>query len=487
MPADNETALPEPGLLRAKDDSLGNLALKGKDAMDSQSALDALLAEHGKKAGYSDEQIAAASGVRPQAKPAPTVSDTSSIDDAADKERAAREAAAKEAADKEAADKAAKEAADKEAADKAAAEKAAQEGAAPKIEAKPAAEAAKPATPPVDDKYDKIQLPPHSSAKASESFAALKKIAKEDLAAAHAQIADHQNKLTEATAELERLRKASTELPENVTKELTELRQFKVAHDVESDPSFQKFTTQIKSNEEAVYKKLMQAGYTEANIAKIKELGGIREVDWEPLMAKLPTTTKLFLQGVLVENEKLADSRETALAEAKANGQQFLAKRAEADSTELLNTANGYLKNLDWTAERPVPATATPEQRAEIEAGNKAAKEALDTVKMYLADRSPKRHAELAIGTLLAHRLQGQLNSATAKLSSLEAAHKTALETVTKERDVLKSELDRIKKAAVPGGGGHKPITPAPTVGKIISGGDALDQYAAEQLASRRA
>lgn len=467
--------------LHAKSESLD---LTPQVSADTFSSLDSIMAEEAKKSGATDADIAEATTSKPAPAPAPNIHDTTGLDDAATKVEADQKAAADKAVtDKAVADKAAadalaaadpaKAAADKVAADKAAADKAAAEK---------------------KDELDKIELPAHSSPKAVDSFNALKKSARETQATLQTQLSERDTKLAEATAELEKLRKVSGNVPEDVTKELEDLRKFRVAHDVESDPSFAKFKGEIAANREAIYSKLKQVGYTDENIARIKELGGPESVLWdkkdangESLLERLPIHTRLFLQAKLVDNVNIADRRDAALEAAKADGQKFLSQRAEKDSGELLNTANGHLKSLSWTAERPIPATATPEQKAEIEAGNKEAKEAMDTVKMYLSDRSPSRHAELAIGTLLAHRFERQLAAATTKLASVETAHKAALELITKERDVLKADLDAVKRAEIPRTEQSlTTITPAPKKGAFDnrSGSEALEALAAETVAN---
>src|SRR5882672_4012739 len=94
-----------------------NLDLRPTDSASALSALDALMADQAKSKGATPEDIAALQTAKPTPAPAPVITDTSSIDDAAEK--------AKLAAEQKIADKAAKVEADrvaKEAADKAAAE-----------------------------------------------------------------------------------------------------------------------------------------------------------------------------------------------------------------------------------------------------------------------------------------------------------------------------------------------------------------------------
>jgi hypothetical protein len=211
-------------------------------------------------------------------------------------------------------------------------------------------------------------------------------------------------------------------------------------------------------------------------------------VDWEPLFPKLPVQVRRYVEGKLGENMTIAEKREEALAKAKENASGFLAERQSKEATELTNKANEHLKNLEWTAEVAIPATATPEQKAALEAQNAYARNAIKTVKEYLSDRSPRRHAELAIGTLIAHRLNGEVQTLQTKITAQDKAHAAALEAVTKERDAARAELDAIKKSSMPRNPGATTVTsPRPTKGNYDSrsGSEALDALAAEEVAAK--
>ena len=460
----------EPNDLHAKGD-LGN-----PDpilAAESGSALDALLAEEGAKAGATPEDITAAAGTKP-VKAATNTNTNTTLDDSAAAEKAEQEAAEKAAADKVAADKAA---ADKAAEEKAAADKAAA------ASGTPAAAAA-----PEVDPLDKIELPPHTSAKAKDSFATVKELAKKEQAALKVQIAERDAKLAAAQAEIEAAKQATGKLPEATEAELTELRQFKLAHEVESDPSFKEFSSKIENNNASIFKKLEAAGFTEEHFSRLREIG-LDKVNWDPIFEKLSVQTQRSIEAKLVDNENLAEKREEALAAAKANASGFLKQRSEREIGELTKTVNEHIKGLAWTAEKPVPATATPEQKAALEAENNFARETMGRLKTYLADRSPSRFAELAVGTALAHKFKADLDAVSAKLAQATTGHTTALDAVTKERDALKAELDKIKRAAAPRVQGGAAIAPAKSKNSIDlrNGSQALDDMAKEYLAAQNA
>jgi hypothetical protein len=395
-------------------------------------------------------------------------------DDAAAKAKQAEEEAAKAKAAEEAAKA---KSAEEEAAKAKAAEAETAKAKAAEEEAAKAAEAAK-----NKDALDDIQLPPHTSPKAADSFAALKQKARETQAALQKQLEEATAKATAAAAELEQLRPKVGAVPEDVTAELEDLRKFKLAHDVESDPTFKEFDGQLNSNREAIYKRLAAAGMAPEKIEQIKQLGGPENVDWDPVFAKMSVGLRRFIESTLVENERLVDKREAALAKAKENATSFLKEREGREVKVVTDAANDFLKQLPWTAQKAVPANATPEQKAAIEADNKFAGEAQGLLKEYLSDRTPVRYAELAVCALIAHRQKAELATVQQRLTAKEAA----LAEVTKERDKLKADLDRIRTAEIPrpkNGGSEIPAVKTPGIN--VSGEEALESLLQQELATQ--
>lgn len=440
--------------LHAKGDEV---TLKPEENVDAISALDALahLESEGEPIAGNEAADAAKKAAEEKAAADKAAADKAEAD------KLAAEAAAGQTEEEKAA--AAKAATDKVAADKAAADKAAAEA----------------------DPFDKIELPPHVKPKSAESFNNLKKLAKETTAALRQQLAEAEAKRVEAESKAAKAAEAGP-IPAETVAELEELRKFRLSKDVESDPEFLKFDAKHKANVENIYKKLEASGFSAESIAKIKEIGGPDAIDWEPILPKLNSTTRRFVEAVLVENVKLVDDREAALAKAKENAGTFVKEREEREAAQLIDTANGFLRNLPWSAQKEIPATATLAERTELEASNKFAREAVALLQTYLSDSSPARRAELAIGTLIAHRQKAELDAANTKLATITKDRDDKVAAITKERDTIKAELDAIKRAQVPRSRGDAIVPPKAKVnGVIVSGAEALDALHAEEIAAQ--
>ncbi len=333
------------------------------------------------------------------------------------------------------------------------------------------------------DPLDAIQLPPHTKAASSQAFGQLKATAKTQAADLRKQIADRDAAAATLKAELEAAKKVPS-LDPAVAAELEDLRKFRLSKDVESDPTFKKFDDTIKSNVDKVYAKLLASGMKQESIDQIKAIG-LEGVDWEPVLPKLPLTTRRFLEATLVENEKLKDQKAEALEAARENASTYLTEREAKEATILTETANGFLKTLPWTAEKAVPADATPAVKAEIEADNEFARGAMGKLKAFLSDRTPAKFAELAVGTLIAYKQKSQLDRVNARLTTVTTEAKTQVDTLTKERDKLAAELLAIKKAEKPRGQGRLATPPAPKVGihDHRPAAEALEALAAEVAA----
>lgn len=348
--------------------------------------------------------------------------------------------------------------------------------------AKAEADAKAGATAPEADPLDAIQLPPHTKAASSQAFGQLKATAKAQAAELKKQIAEREAALATARAEAEEAKKAATSVDPKVLEELEDLRKFRLSKDVESDPSFKKFDETMKANVEKVYRKLTDVGMKPESIQQIKDLGGIEAVDWEPILSRLPLATRRFVEASLVENERLKDQKTDALNAARENATAYLSEREAKEASKVTTTANGFLKSLPWTAEKSIPADATPEVKAEIEADNQFARESMGKLKAFLADRTPEKFAELAVGTLIAYRQKAQLDRVNAKLEKVSTEAKTQLDTLTKERDKLAAELLAIRKAEKPRGQGHlrAPVAPQTGLTDLRSPQEALEALAAE-------
>lgn len=327
------------------------------------------------------------------------------------------------------------------------------------------------------DALDEVQLPPYSKPKTGEAFDKVKSIAREQLGQRDAEIARLSKELSDREEKLKALPTPEQQKQvEALTKEVEELRNFRRASDIENDPGFKsEYDGKIDANNNLILAKLAEAGMSPEQIDAAKKLG-VENVDWDPLLPKLSPALRHLISAKLGANVELRDAKAAAVDAARKEPSKFETQRREVQARTLTETANSFLTKMSWTAEKQVPANATPEQKAEIDAHNKTAKEAQALIQTALKDYSPETFAELAVGTAAAHKFKADFLALKATSEAAAAKFKTDLDSVTKERDAFKSELDKIKKAGrthVRQGSGQ----PAPVVDPFsTNGSDALDK-----------
>jgi hypothetical protein len=282
---------------------------------------------------------------------------------------------------------------------------------------------------------DGVQLPPHTSEKASVSFNLVKQKAKEQIEARDQEIETLKTKLGE-------FEKSEVVTPEEKA-ELQELRKLRASLEIEKDPAITKeFSQRIAENESEIYAKLTEAGMTTAQIDTLKKMGGPGKLsNWDAIYAHLSPSQKRVVDSRLTENERLEKDKARKIQEAKADVDRFIEERSpkvvvERESKVIEKSANDMLGQLGWAAKQDVPKDATPEQRKAVEAANKYAAEQIKVLEGLLVDRSPENHATLAIGTIQALYFRKQLDSQTAQIAELRKAN-----------EELTGKLGRIRKA----------------------------------------
>jgi len=439
----------------------GHLAGGTTNDPDTSAALDKMLAE----AGFS-----------PDGQP---LDERRAADEPTAEERAAAEKAEadkKAAAEKAAAEKAAtppsgqptpdeKAAADKKAAD----EKAAAEAAAAK-----------------KDDLDAVELPPYTKPKTAESFAQVKTIARQKIAA----VEKEREELKAKMAELEKTAKDG--LPAEAKKELEELREFRAKVDVEADPKFKEYDATITSNVESIYSRLSANGFSEDSIKKIKELGGPENVNWDALADKIPASLRRYVDAKLVENEDLAEKRKKAIETAKANATEYLKSRegelSHDDAQFATKTNDEWTKTvvpkIPWLVKQEIPKDAPADKRKIAEEHNSLVDRINADLKDAMEDNTPGMKALLMGGYAISQKLQFEFEL----LKTTSAAKITSLE---KELADAKAMIDRIKKSSSGRLASSAPITPsAKPAGKINlneTTGEALDRLRKEAEAEAEA
>jgi hypothetical protein len=325
-------------------------------------------------------------------------------------------------------------------------------------------EAAKAATAAKTDELDSVELPPHVKPKTVESFTKVKELAR-------TKITELSGTVEKLTADLKSANEAieiakSGKASKEIEAELEELRSFRRGLDVESDPEFKKFDAQITANEDAIYLRLQKAGFDEASIKRVKEIG-VSQVNWTALGEKVPADVRRFLDVKLVENESLADAKEKAIGAAKKNSVEFLKNRqAESSKSESSRKeiASKHFSDLSgqlpWLKEQEITKDTKPADKVKIEAHNARVKEIQADVKEALNDHSPEMHAVLVAG--YAKMLKSEADLAQVKASHKAETDKLKATLAEKEKfiaDIQKSSTGRLGGSSAPAGGAPKVTT----------------------------
>lgn len=291
---------------------------------------------------------------------------------------------------------------------------------------------AAPATTPLPE-LDSFKLSPQAKATTTAQFDGLK-------AAAKAREAALKTELEALRKQVEELKSAGT-LPDEVQKELAELRAHRDATAVETDPVFEaKWGTPLASAENKTFAALKSAGADDALIEEIKNVakqhGGLAAVDWDPILAAYPKAKYSVLRHV-ADHSDAASERDRAAQEARANQQKWSETRKEALKTVI----DGDQKQNEETLATMLDSFPV------LKSEDPALKPVLQTVreKAHAALRGESR-AGLAAGFALSHYWKAVADSAQAKLLAAEKNQPAALAEAKKQVASLTTEVATLTK-----------------------------------------
>lgn len=327
------------------------------------------------------------------------------------------------------------------------------------------------------DPFDAIGTPAKLSPKASEAFDNVKRLAKEKLTAL-------QTERDELDKKFKELSEKSGRLDPKVEQELKDLREFRRKLDVEADPEFQKYDTESTTQAESIYGRLKAVGVADATIEKIKSMGGIFKVQWDPILEKIPSQARRFIEVKLTQLEDLRDKKAAAIASAKKNSEEFLTQRARATDTQreefrsnAAKTLETMLPKLDWFAEKKITDKTVEAEKAGIAEHNKMLTDTKEAIKEAMEDDSPEMRAFLAVGL-------AQLMKLRVDYSAAISSHKSEVEKLQAELTAAKSLIEKVKKGST---NRLRDTTATTTPGSMPGAGtinerpaDALDRLARE-------
>lgn len=288
---------------------------------------------------------------------------------------------------------------------------------------------------------DSPALPPGVSPKSSEAFSAVKTKAAQE-------VINRDRRILELEAQIkERDEKLKNPIPDEVHKELEDLRSFRAKLDVEADPQFKAFDRTIAFSQEFIYSQLKKSpAVTDAVIKQIKDIGGPDMVDLSKVfeVIKDPTIQRI-VESKIADIEQAKWQKEEAIKTTKAHVSDYVKKREEefSKSATLHNDTtksqlNDLVKQMTWFASRKADAKADEATKKAVEEHNKFIDETKAHMEVALADDSPAMRAILLAGT--------------AQLLNLQRVHsstKAENETLKKQLSEVTEKLDKLKNASV--------------------------------------
>ncbi|NBW10611.1 MAG: hypothetical protein EBR82_21560 [Caulobacteraceae bacterium] len=311
---------------------------------------------------------------------------------------------------------------------------------------------------------DAVKLRSDASQKTKDTFANLKEISSARIKEKNEEIARIK---AEQQAAIEAAKQAAIEeakkqavLPEDLQKEIDELRQLRARVDVESDPKFkEQFDSKKDSNYEAIYKELALYGLKESELKVLRKIGESEKIENITEMAeKLPPASRMRIEAKLFDNLNLSDARDKALKDARDRAQQIWQER-EGQTKAQLETAKAErekavssFKSHEIFKKSEIPANTPPEQRKKLEASNQHREKLQKLYDEVVNDDTPMAKAEAAFGLVLAHQFKSELDVTKSEL----AAAKKELEGIKKRSGV--SDKGRLVNIAADG---SRPKTPS--------------------------
>jgi len=333
---------------------------------------------------------------------------------------------------------------------------------------------------PATDAFADVQAP-QLKGKSAEAFENIKRLANEKLLTLQTERDTFEKQIKELNEKVGRL-------DPKVEAELKDLREFRRKLDVEADPEFKKFDDESNAQTESIYGKLLSVGVPDHTIEKIKSMGGVFKVQWDPILEKLPSAAKRFIEVKLTQLEDLKEKKTAAITTAKKNSEEFLTQRAQAGEVakkeyreKAATTLDSMLPKLDWFVEKKATDKSTEAEKASITEHNKLLTETKEAIKEAIDDDSPEMRAFLAVGLAQLMKLRADYSSAT-------AAHKFEVEKLKAELAAANTLLEKVKK------GSTNRLRDSAAVTSIAAAGagsinekpaDALDRARAEVEARR--
>lgn len=242
--------------------------------------------------------------------------------------------------------------------------------------------------------------------------------------------------------------KPDPKLEKEVTTLKQELGKYQALFQNENSPEFKaKYDTPKQENEARALEILERNGLPKDVLEKIKTDGimSVKSSDITAWVKALNLDDGEALKKAYLGNKELTTAKAKALEEIHAKPEEFQKQMAEEQTKEFQaytqkidETVAALTKDISWARLQEVPANATPEQKAQIEADNAFYKESEQRFRENLYPATPEKRVQTNLESCLAYKLADDNKK-------LEASNTHWY----KESQRLQGEIDAIKKAGV--------------------------------------
>jgi outer membrane murein-binding lipoprotein Lpp/chaperonin cofactor prefoldin len=308
-------------------------------------------------------------------------------------------------------------------------------------------------TPPIDEAakkaaeleaidLDKVKAPDDVSPRNLVNFNKLRDVAKHY----KSQIQTTETRLQQLEARNRELESRPGQVPENMMKELEDHRKFRKLFDAENDPEFKRqFSEKLGALDEDVLGILRKNGLPEETEKQLKALG-LDKVSanwWEnEILPKLPFVDRERIQKRLAERADVTDQRSKELEKFSTQRDQWfeqekakVTERFQAEQNQIDQHLDLLTQNIPWARYQEVPANATADDRAKIEAHNKSVAELEQNFRNYLFPKTPAERAEIAAAAVASTKLAGAVDDLAGRLRDSNAR----AEKLEKELEAIRS------------------------------------------------
>lgn len=331
---------------------------------------------------------------------------------------------------------------------------------------------------------EELKVLPHDKPKTAKRIQALLKkieVTNSEVAKTKSEVLEKANKLAELEKKLGEVKTVDPTTDEKVKTQLDELAMLRRRYELDNDPEVKtKFDSKIESSEASINDLLVKRNAGKALLDIIKEEGGWNKfsnstrqipvsdgeggVKYVPgsevadqILQALPLGERKAIESAMMEQVQTKRDRDRFLKEEQQKATEFFTKREQAAKkqteeqekqvAEARKSIDAYIEKQmkeEWLADKPVPETATAQEKAALQEHNKYNAQLRGVFKK-------------AVGT---KDLDGLLEIITDSVRYFDERRK--VENLAKENAALKAEikakqgeLDKVKVAgrSVPRGG----------------------------------